>query len=862
MSLRGRLEACGGVEARADVLALLKAELQSTRTALQEKFEGGEISGLNAAAQITKLHDDILVPLFEYANEVLFPADTEQLSLCAVGGYGRGEMAPFSDLDLLFLCAHKKDETRCASVAEYVLYMLWDLGLKVGHASRSPAQCMELARQDETVLTSLLDLRLLSGPAAPPENLMALVNKERSRAKKRAFIAAKLGARDGRHAKAGNSRYVIEPNVKEGKGGLRDLHVLYWIAKFIHGQESKHAPRKPHKVAAYLRLGLLDTDASERFGAAAEFLWNVRIHLHFLAGRATELLSFDRQDGLARRMGYTQEYPEERVEAFMRDYFTTAREVGALTRIACAQLEAGSALLLPQGLDRFVPTMRRGLKEKGFVLDHGRLNFSSAAGPKKEPLLILHLFRIAGARNLDIHPNAFAVLSQSMALIDDAYRADKDAAAIFFDILLTSKAPGALLRTMNEAGVLGTYLPEFGAIVGQTQFNMHHAYTVDDHTVSLVRDLHDIEKGKLTREHPVTSEFIKAWDTRLRRIVYLACLLHDVGKSEGDQCEDGARMATSACLRLGLPDADVETISWLVRHHLDMSETAQRRDISDAKTVEVFARTVGSITRLQMLCALTVVDIRAVGPGIWNDWKGELLRQLYTGARQVLMGIGAPETKAAPEIDVLFKLLPEDARSAAHYVKSSADLSKDITTLYVVSRDRAHLFADLAGAITMQGASVIGAQLHTGDDGRVFNIFYLQNTEGLAFGRKNPARLSALEAETLSAAKGDITAFNVPDALPSRRAAAIPIKPRVSIIRGSDSVIIEVEGRDRPGLLYALGKTLIAHKLSVRSAHIDVAGPKAVDVFYVRGAKARALRNSNLSADLLGVLATEMAGAV
>jgi len=859
MSLRGRLDTCGGIDARADVLTLLKTELQSARTDLQNKFESGEINGLKAAAQIAKLHDDILVPLFEYTNEALFPADTEQLSLCAVGGYGRGEMAPFSDLDLLFLCTDKKDEARCASVAEYVLYMLWDLGLKVGHSNRNPAQCMELARQDETVLTSLLDLRLLAGPAAPPKSLVALVNKERTRAKKRAFIAAKLGARDGRHAKAGNSRYVIEPNVKEGKGGLRDLHVLYWVSKFLQGQESKHAPRKPHNVAAYLRLGLLDTQASKRFGTAAEFLWNVRIHLHFLAGRACELLSFDHQDGLAKRMGYSQKYPEERVEAFMRNYFTITREVGALTRIACAKLEAESALLLPQGLDRFIPTARRGLKEKGFVLEHGRLNFADGAGPKKSPLLILHLFRIAGARNLDIHPNAFAALSQNMALIDDAYRSNKEAASIFFDILLKSKAPGALLRTMNEAGVLGAYLPEFGAIVGRTQFNMHHAYTVDDHTISLVRDLHDIEKGKLTREHPLASAFVKTWDTRLRLIVYLACLLHDAGKSEGDQCEDGARMATVACLRLGLPDADVETISWLVRHHLDMSETAQRRDISDAVTIEKFARTIGSITRLQMLCALTIVDIRAVGPGIWNDWKGELLRELYEGTRQVLMGTKSSEPKTVSEIDALLSLLPSEATNATHYVKASADLSKDITALYVVSRDRAHLFADLAGAIASSGANVAGAQLHTGDDGRVFNTFYLQNTEGLAFGRKNPQRLSALEAVTLSAAKGEVTEFNLPASLPSRRAAAIPIKARTSIIRDKDSVIIEVEGRDRIGLLYALAKTLAAHKLSVRSAHIDVAGPKAVDVFYVIGAKATSLRQSSLSADLLGVLETKMA---
>ncbi|RZV45008.1 MAG: [protein-PII] uridylyltransferase, partial [Acidimicrobiales bacterium] len=882
-SARGLFKTMEAIKGEADstkeaLLPKLKQALLAEKLDVKKLFESGEITGIKAAETIALRHDDILCALFKYTCEIQFPileaGQAEHVALCAVGGYGRGEMAPFSDLDLLILNTAKSDTSRCEKVSEFILYLLWDMGLKVGHAIRTPEQSITLARQDETVLTALLDLRLLAGAPEPATELIQLLRKERTGAKTRAFIAAKLGSRDARHQREGNSRYVIEPNIKEGKGGLRDLHELYWISRFIYGgKKSKiEPPIKPHGVAAYLRLGLLDPSAAKRFTKAAEFLWQSRIHLHFLADRALEVLSFDRQDAMAVRMGYKQQYPEERVEAFMRDYFMTAREVGALTRIACAKLEEQSTLLLPHGLDRLLPTSRRGLKAPGFVLDHGRLDFVSARKLKNNPLLLLDLFRVAGNRNLDIHPDAFAAILKNMHLIDDDFRKNPKASEIFQDILLNSKAPGAVLKTMNEAGVLGAYLPEFGAIVGRTQFNMHHAYTVDDHTLALVRYLHDIESGERKREHPLTTAFIKEWDSRLRRMVYMACLFHDVGKGQGDQCIEGAALARDACRRLGLPDTEIETIAWLVRNHLEMSETAQRRDTSDPETVKTFARTVGSIARLQMLTALTCVDIRSVGPGIWNDWKGELLRQLYQGASMELMGeYEAIEHKAADKfIDTLsselgpdyadasgsvFNALPahywqnyseaEQLKHAAffkdaelnsfpHHVETHLNTDIDITELWVKTSDRKNLFADLALAIASCGASVKGADLHTGDKGVVFNVFYIQNNEGLAFGRKNPRRLTDLVSATKKAAAGDVDKLKLPQTLPSRRAAAIPIHPRISIDQKSPThAIIEVEGRDRPGLLYALASTLSSHDLSVNSAHIEVAGPKAIDVFYV-----------------------------
>jgi len=843
-------------------LALLKNHLAaSTRTVLS-KFEAGQLNGLDTAAALSAAHDEILIALFEHTTQSLGSAIQTQMSLCAVGGYGRGEMAPYSDLDLLFLTAPKADKEMCTNITEYILYMLWDMGLKVGHATRSAAQCIELGRKDETVLTAMLDLRYLSGAKEPATKLAALLAKERSRARKRRYISVKLTARDNRHERAGNSRYVIEPNVKEGKGGLRDLHELYWISLFIYGGKSRQkieaVPVNPHGVAAYMQLGLLNKQAAKRFSEAAEFLWATRIHLHILGGRSTEVLSFDKQADMAERMGFAGNTSEARVGTFMHAYFNTAREVGALTRMACAKLEADSQLLLPQGLDRLLPTSRRGLKEPGFVLEHGRLNFVAAAQLKTRPILMMHLFRIAGDRNLDIHPSAFQALLANSHRINDKFRSNADIAKVFYKILLDSKAPAAILRTMNEAGILGAYLPEFGEIVGRTQFNMHHAYTVDEHTISLIQYLHDIENGKCEREHPLASGFVKEWDTRTRLLVYLACLFHDVGKAEGDQCEDGARLTAEAGLRLGLPDADVETIAWLVRNHLLMSETAQRRDITDSATVAIFARTTGSLKRLQMLTALTVVDIRAVGPGIWNDWKGELLRQLYYGARKVLMGVKPSEDSAANEQNVLLARLPKKARQKTHYVRTKLDRPKDITELWVMTRDRPHLFADLAGAISACGAAIIGAKLHTSDDGRVFNRFYLQNSESFAFGRKNENRLRTLEANTLLAAKGKLDDFAQSVVLTSSRARAIPVHPRVAILqKNNQEAIIEIEGRDRAGLLHALAQVLADHGLSVRSAHIEVVGPKAIDVFYVTYVADKMPDENGLRSKLLAVFASE-----
>ena len=732
-------------DVRSEVLAIFKSTLETAKASARERFEAGRLDGLETARLIASIHDDIITALFDFTTTHIVrasnPTKSERLSLCAVGGYGRGEMAPESDVDLLFLIAEKKGSAYTEQVTEYMLYMLWDLGLKVGHATRTVEQSIKLAKEDQTILTALLDLRFLRGDETLSNELYAKFRKNITKGKGRAYIASKLAERDARHDREGNSRYVIEPNVKEGKGGLRDLHALYWIARFIDKDGQINDAQDPQ---SYVEMGLFDESAATRFVRAADFLWRTRIWLHYISGRPTESLSFDKQTALARKMGHASGPIEVAVEKFMREYFTNAKEVGALTRIACAKLEAEKAILLPKGLDVFLPNSRRNIKNTDFVLDHGRLMFSDPLKIKEKPSMILQLFETAGRRNLDIHPDAFTAIDFRRNLIDSDFRRSPENSQIFQKILLGAKAPYATLKAMNEAGVLGRYLIEFGGIVARTQFNMHHAYTVDEHTLRLVDNFHNILTGNMEKEHPISTAITANFTDEQKLILYLACLLHDTGKGQGDQCIEGAQLGRRACRRLGVNQNVTDTVAWLIRRHLDMSETAQRRDISDPETIIEFAQLIGSQARLDKLTVLTTVDIRAVGPGIWNDWKGVLLRNLYQSTSAYLDGHKelAPVSRAeAAKEQLIEKLSQERAKridsiiselgtnywlnfdmadlvrharffdqtlEAGHdtAVQTRRDRTHDITELWVLTRDRAELFADVTRAISACGASI------------------------------------------------------------------------------------------------------------------------------------------------------------
>jgi len=838
------------------------AALDAARESALQALRSGWHSGIDAAHALASAADSAVVALYRAARGEAAEAG---LSVIAVGGYGRGLLAQHSDLDLLFLRAGETDP-EADRITREVLYALWDLGLKVGHAARTVEDTVAAARDDHVVLTGLLDARRLAGGAALFEQLQVRLRERALKGRTARFVAAKLAERDARLARVGASRFMVEPDLKEGKGGLRDLATLRWIAQALFPGEG---------LAGLSVRGLLSEADADRYEAALEFLWRVRLHLHDAAGRAQEVLSFDFQPELAGRLGYSDALFEPAVEQFMRDYFRVATDVGALVRVASARLEALQTKRAPDGVARTTPRRpRKPLGDDNYRVIDGRLDFSDPAAPERRPRLLIEIFLQADRLGLDIHPDAIATARESLDLVDDALRADPEAAETFFAILADTDAPAAILRVMIEAGVLAAYLPEFGRVVGRTQFNMYHAFTVDEHTLRAISALADIEAGRETARHPLTSEILPALDHR--RALYLAMLLHDTGKVGEDQCAEGAKAARKACERWGLPPAETELVVWLIAHHLDMSDTAQRRDLGDPKTIADFAALVETRERLDMLLCLTVADIRAVAPGVWNDFKAELLRELYRLAAAALDARGGEAVARAERSladragrrrerirgqvdDPAVGAWLEDLEDAYWLAFSAEALARHAefaraawatrdpvcraapvrrrgaAELLVAAPDRRGLFADLTAAVAAEGADVVDARIFTSDSGRAFDVFYLQTPQGEPFADRAPDALRRLEEAVLKAAAG-APPEPAESGPPARaREAVFEVEPTVTFDDEASERfnVIEVSGRDRPGLLRDLAHILAEAGLAVASAHIESRGERVVDVFYV-----------------------------
>ena len=831
------IKAASAPDVRKAVAATLGESFDAARVRITRRLDaGGE--GVEVARLYSAAADDLLTALWRFTTDTLYPAanpsEAERLSLIAVGGYGRGVLAPHSDLDLLFLRPWKSIP-RTEQVIEFMLYVLWDLGLKVGQSARSVDECLALAKSDMTVRTALLEARPLAGDEKLAADFIARFRTLVTRADPRPFIAAKLEERDIRHQKSGAVRYRVEPNVKDGKGGLRDLNTLFWIARSL-------APDSP--LGARVMDGLLTARERRTFEESFDFLWRVRAHLHLTAGRPEEKLTFDLQPEVARRMGWRGRGDEPAVERFMRRYFLVARDVGGLTRAMSAKLEARQQKPT-MSLSRLIPGRKRKLGVDGFTEDAGRLSVTGPEVFAEAPEKLLMLFRTADEHDLDLHPDAFSAVSRSLSLVTPSLRRDPEATRAFLDILAHGQRPYRVLTLMNETGLLGRFLPEWGRIVGQTQFNMYHAYTVDEHTLQAIGIINDIWRGKLKADHPSSSEIVHRIDDF--EALMLAMLLHDVGKG-GDrgQLEDGAIAARRACDRLGLDPRRTEFVVWLVRNHLALSDYAQKRDVSDPATVRAFTKLVGDPERLRTLLILTVADIRAVGPGVWNAWKGGLIRDLYQRTEAAFRGEDVIHADPLDDYPALA------ARARANGVAADALVGWDgeggeraATRVAVAARDRPGLFVDLADALAAAGADVVGARVATAEDGLALDVFELQDGGGAPYGQAEPRRLTRLIASLEAAALGHSERGSPAAALTSPRRAAFDVRPTtiVDLDESPSAAVVEVSGADRPGLLAELARVFALHRLSIRSAHIAGFGERAVDSFYVtddRGQKPEA----------------------
>jgi len=856
-------------KARPAMVERLKALVAGAHAEARRGLEADH-SGRRCASGLSHFQDELTRVLYDYTVTHIYratnPSDAERMAIVATGGYGRALLAPGSDIDLLFLLPYKQTAWG-ESVAEYMLYVLWDLGFKVGHATRTIDQCIKMSA-DITVRTALLDARLIYGDAQLYGEFEDRFRSDVVAGTARAFIDAKMEEYDARHRSAGASRYKVEPNVKDGKGGLRDLHTLHWLSKYLYGQGVG---------AATVAAGIFRPDEVATFRRCEDFLWTIRCFLHFGSGRAEEVLTFDMQPWLARQFGYNDRGGLLSVERFMKHYFLVAKDVGDLTTILCSALEMQQLKASP-GITRLLRPLnwrqRRQLRVRtDFRIDNDRLNVADPEVFKRDPVNLIRFFAEAHLSNSFLHPGAIRLLHQSKRLIDDNLRANPEANRIFIELLTGHNNPEMSLRRMNEAGVLGRFVPEFGRVVGMTQFNMYHSYTVDEHLVRTVGMLADIERGGSSDELPLSSEIINT--IKNRRALYVAAFLHDIGKGQTeDHSIVGARVARELGPRFGLTPAETETAAWLIEQHLTMSNIAQSRDLSDPKTIRDFADVVQSPERLKLLLLLTVADIRAVGPGVWNGWKGQLLRTLYYETEPLVAGghtqvqrsqrqaEGQEALRAAlsdwpaDEIDRYVerhypdywlrtdaeqriehaRLLRRAEQEGLHVAtETRTDAFTAITELTVVASNHPRLLALFAGACAATGANIAGAHIMTTRDGYALDTFLLnrafnEDDDELRRGKRIGDLIQRLLRgdawlDTLLAERGP----------PPRRVMAFTVEPDVIINNAlSDQfTVIEVAGRDRPGLLYELTSTLSNLLLDITSAHITTFGEKAVDVFYV-----------------------------
>jgi [protein-PII] uridylyltransferase len=851
---------------RAEALALIKSIFTEARERVKTRVEDGTLSGLVAARTLCDLQDIVIQVLYDFATKHFYyaqnPTASERIAIVATGGYGRGQMAPASDVDLLFLRPFKQTPWG-ESVIEFILYMLWDLGLKVGHATRSIADCIRLSKQDITIRTALLEARFIWGDDNVYEELRTRFWSEVAEGTGQDFVEAKLAERDQRHMRQGESRYLVEPNIKEGKGGLRDLQTLYWIGKYLYHVDDP---------VDLVHHGVFTRGEYKTFQKAEAFFWDVRCQLHYLAGRGEVRLSFDVQPAIARRLGFSDDNPRRAVEQFMRAYFLCAKDVGDLTRIFCAALEEQNRKTKPSLSNLLPGFLKPRTGHEDFYVENGRLNARTGVF-KRDPVNLLRIFHLADEKDVAVHPAALRTITRSLNLITKAVREDETANKLFMEILTSRRDPERALRRMNEAGVFGRFVPEFGRVVALMQFNMYHHFTVDEHLIRVVGNIAAIERGEHKKDNPLSTEIIKR--VKSRETLYCAALLHDIAKGlPGDHSAVGAELAEKLCKRWGLSQGQTNAVAWLVGNHLVMSDVAQKRDIADPKTVRDFVETVQSPEMLRLLLVLTVADIRGVGPGVWNGWKGQLLRELYHEAESLMTGGKATPARAArisrakQALEDRLADLNQDARMNAitrHYdgywlafdddtherharLMNNADAKGEllaiaaessnfraVTDVVLYTPDHPGLFSKIAGAISVGGGSIVDAKAFTTTDGFALDVFSVQDMQGNAFG--DVSRIARLRQKIAKTLQGEIRPRTVfAKHKGTNRASAFNVRPRVNFDNeaSSSATVVEVEGLDRPGLLYDVTHAFFEAGLSISSAMIATYGERAVDVFFVR----------------------------
>ena len=846
----------------------LKADFDSKKELIKQTFMKTSDGSL-CVGQNVILIDSLLKVLFKNIYLSVYKDENYKFSMVAVGGYGRGELAPFSDLDLLFLIPdflNKTDTQKIENIVQSILYALWDFGFTVGHSTRSVQDCIKKSNEDLTISTSLLEKRLIVGDRNVYNSLKDKFNSLIKKTRTLNFVHAKLQESELRHNKFGGSRYVVEPNVKDGKGGLRDIHTVGWISKFVYEIDS---------ISKLINMGVLSKREAIAFAEAQRFLLSVRCHLHYRAKREDDRLAMDAQLEIASAMNFKNTSTQKDVERFMKRYFLATKAVGNLTRIFCAEIE--SEFNKPLRINFL--SFKKKLNVEPFSIEVGRLFAKNKEILFENPINILKLFHISHEKNIDIHPKTIRQVTSLVSLINYEVRNDFQANKLFLDILTSEKDPSRTLRAMNESNVLGKFLPEFQKIVCLMQFDMYHSYTVDEHTLFTISNLHSLKNGNFKSFAPLASEIISQINSY--RCLFVAMLLHDIAKGKkGDHSENGALIASVVCPRLGLNEEETRTVEWLVLNHLLMSKTAFRYELGDPKTIKDFSNKVVTVERLKLLLVLTVADIKGVGPDIWNDWKGSLISELFlksfdflnnrksssviiestidtkNSLKKHLLNNGYFEkdfinyskkyysnywkifdiVNVVEHFEIFSKMKNEDLKFKVHFFKESKIKASQ---LLVIAPDHHGLFSLISGLVAASGFDVVSAKIITRSDGYALDTFFIQTKDKKPitddYTRKKLIKYisTGLEGRLNLEKELNIKWKEIPARY---RAIKAPVRVIIDNKKSNNFTILEVKCKNAPGVLYRITKVITGLGCQINTANVSTYGDRVVDIFYLKNA--------------------------
>ncbi len=845
------------------LLVAVREQIAQIGTELDQRFVAEEDIRTLVRERALRI-DVILGCLWRHHGLAMDP----QIALLAVGGYGRGELHPHSDIDLLVLPSDDAARSRHREALESFVTCLWDTHLTIGHSVRTPGECRTAAAADISIATALMEARTICGDDALREQLLEATGPEQIWPSA-GFFRAKWNEQKSRHHKFNDTEYNLEPNIKGCPGGLRDVQTIGWVAK-----RHFHATSTLELVSRSF-LTRAEYDALMR---GQDFLWRIRYGLHMLAGRAEDRLLFDHQLSLARLFGYTDDERGLGVEHFMKDYFRCVLRLGVLNEMLTqlfdeAILRAGE------------PAEVREINLR-FRTCNGYIEVTHDAVFREEPRALIEMFALMAQNEFieGVRATTIRLVSHSGHLIDDTLRSDPLASQLFLQLLAAPWHLSLPLECMKRYGVLGRFIPEFGRIIGQTQHDLFHVYSVDSHTIRVVSNMRMFLQPDAREEFPIAAHAMK----RIPRpeLLYLAGLFHDIAKGRGgDHSKLGALDAAAFCQRLGLSPRETRLVAWLVRNHLEMSATAQRKDISDPGVIETFAHLVSDQLHLDHLYTLTVADIMATNPTLWNSWRASLLHTLYVQTKRTLRrGLENPmdrgeciaETRAAARallendgistqrIDALWAhmgsdyFLRETAADIAWHTgailarpdtttpvvltKSIGSRLDLVTQIFIYTHDRDHLFAVITATMEQLGLNVLGARLYSSADNHTLDTFFVLERDGSPIPPDGPR--AAQIRETLKTRLAgtehfiEIVERHTPRAL---KHFATPTVTRLTSAASGTHSILEVMTPDRAGLLARIGRVFLAFGIKVRTARITTLGARVEDVFFITDASQRSI---------------------